>query len=158
MATTTLVQKRGRLASLHGNRLGISDDNSLWTGVGPHRVVTMPAVDVVITVGAEITNARALTIQLKDSTGKNIAYKEMVQLHVFNAQDPTGYSAGGSTGLAIGANGFLGTLVAKQIFTAWTDATGLLTLTYTDTGTAAGALGVRLPNGNTFVSDPITNA
>jgi hypothetical protein len=158
MATVTLVQKRGRLVSLHGGRLGIADDNSLWAGPSPSRHVTMPAVDVVITVGAEVTNVRALTIQLRDSTGRNIAYKEQVELHVFNAQDPTAYSGGGSTGIAIGANGFLATVLAKQIFIAWTDATGLLTLTYTDTGTVAGALGVRLPNGNTFVSDPITNA
>ena len=59
---------------------------------------------------------------------------------------------GGSTGIAIGANGAILALVAKKVFKAISSAAGLIGVTWTDTGTETFNLGVRLPNGRVVLS------
>lgn len=120
--------------------------------------ITRPCVDASITVGAENTNVRAITIQLKDANGADIDYVETVQIIVFDSAAMTGFaSTGGSTGLAIGTDGALLALVAKKVFLATSEADGDIDLTWTDTGTESVAVGVRLPNGRVVVTDAFAN-
>jgi hypothetical protein len=136
--------------------LGLTNTNGL---VSNGLQVTSPCVDCSITVGDEATNARAITIQLKDSNGNDIAYREMVELYVFaDANGDAFVTTGGSTGIAIGTDGALLALVAKKAFVAISEADGDIDLTWTDTGTEAAYLAVRLPTGRLVFSSALTNA
>ena len=142
--------------SLHGRRLGIGLENQL---VSNGIEITRPCVDASITVGAESTNVRAITIQLKDARGNDIDYVEEVDLVLFLSADRLAYVVtGGTTGIAIGTDGALQTILAKKVFRATSEADGDIDLTWTDTGTEAAYLGVRLPNGRWVMSDALTNA
>lgn len=144
------------LTSIHGRKLGLTNTNAL---VSNGLQVTPPCVDCSITVGAEASDARAITIQLKDSNGKDIAYREMVELYVFaDANGDAFATTGGSTGIAIGTDGALLALVAKKAFVAISEADGDIDLTWTDTGTEAAYLAVRLPTGRLVFSSALTNA
>jgi hypothetical protein len=142
--------------SLHGRRLGIVPAGNLAAnGIN----ITQPCVDATITVGAENTNVRAITIQLKDANGKDITYQEIVDIFVVGAANLNAIiGTGGSTGIAIGTDGaILETRVAKKVFTVASEADGDIDLTWTDTGTEAAFLAVRLPNGRVVFSSALTN-
>ena len=66
-------------------------------------------------------------------------------------------TTGGSTGIAIGTDGALLPVVAKKLFWAISEADGDIDLTWTDTGTEAAYLAVRLPNGKMVISSALTN-
>lgn len=142
--------------SIHGRRLGIGNKDQLVSrGID----ITRPCVDASITVGAEVGDARAITIQLKDAQGNDIDYVETVEIIMFlNAARTAFVVTGGSTGIAIGTDGALLTVVAKKYFLATSEADGDIDLTWTDTGTEAAFLGVRLPNGRIVMSSALTNA
>ncbi|API59530.1 hypothetical protein BSL82_09575 [Tardibacter chloracetimidivorans] len=142
--------------SLHGRRLGIENAGNLSAnGIQ----VSSPCVDATITVGAENADVRAITIQLKDANGDDINYVEEVELVLFLNAERTAYVVtGGSTGIAIGTDGALSTIVAKKVFRATSEADGDIDLTWTDTGTEVAYLGVKLPNGRYVMSDALTNA
>lgn len=144
------------LTSLHGRKLGLAKDNSL---VSNSIQVSAPAVDATITVGDEVTNARAITIQLKDSSGNDIVSRQMVGIVVLaDANGDAFATTGGSTGIAIGTDGALLAVVAKKYFIAISEDDGDIDLTWTDTGTEAAYLGVILPSGRMIISDALTNA
>jgi hypothetical protein len=144
------------VTSLHGRRMGIGEQNNL---VSNDIQVTSPCVDATITVGAENTDVRAITIQLKDALGRDIDYVAEVELVLFLDAARTAYVVtGGSTGLAIGTDGALSTIVAKKVFRATSEADGDIDLTWTDTGTEAAYLGVKLPSGRYVMSSALTNA
>ena len=146
----------GAFTSLHGRRMGLADTGNL---VGNGLNVTQPCVDASITVGAENTNVRAITIQLKDANGKDIAYRETVMAYVFaDANGDAFVATGGSTGIAIGTDGALLALVAKKAFILVSEADGDIDLTWTDTGTEAAYLALRLPGGRMVFSSALTNA
>lgn len=115
--------------------------------------------DASISVGAENTNVRAITIQLKKGDGTDIAARQVV--HVFVLADANGdaiVTTGGSTGIAIGTDGaILATLVAKKAFIVVSEADGDIDLTWTDTGTEVAYLGVLLPNGKLVISSSLAN-
>lgn len=112
-----------------------------------------------ITVGAENANVRAITIQLTDGQGNDIASRQMVRIVVLaDANGDAFVTTGGSTGIAIGTDGALLALVAKKAFLVISEADGDIDLTWTDTGTEAAYLGVILPNGKMVISDAMTNA
>ncbi len=120
---------------------------------------TEDAVDATISVGVEAADARAITIQLKDAAGNNMDSVSYVELILFlDAAGTTFVVTGGSTGIAQGASGKILALVAKKFFAGLTTAAGLMALTWTDTGTEAAFLGVRLPNGRIIMSTALTNA
>lgn len=144
------------LTSIHGRKLGLTNTNAL---VSNGLQVTSPCVDCSITVGAEAGDARAITIQLKDANGNDIAYREMVDLYLFADADGAAFvTTGGSTGIAIGTDGALLAVVAKKAFVAISEADGDIDLTWTDTGTEAAYLAVRLPTGRLVFSSALTNA
>lgn len=117
------------------------------------------AVDATIVVGAEAGDARAITITLKDAAGNAIDYVEQFEIILFlNAGATAFVVTGGSTGIAIGASGAILPLVAKKVWKAISTIAGVLALTWTDTGTEAAFLGVRLPNGKLVMSTALTNA
>ena len=126
--------------------------------------ITRPAVTASITVSAEgatTANTRDIVVTLLDSEGVAITAVEEVELHMFLNADRTAYVVtGGSTGLSLGAagDGAVLALVAKKVFVATTEATGILDLDWLDTGTEAAFLGVKLPNGNYVMSSALTNA
>lgn len=111
-----------------------------------------------IAVGAENTNVRAVTIQLQDGQGNDIAHRAAVKIAVFADANADAFVAtGGSTGIAIGTDGALLPIVAKKLFMAVSEADGDIDLTWTDTGTEAAYLGVILPNGRIVMSAALTN-
>lgn len=112
-----------------------------------------------IVVGAESSNARAITVQLTDSAGADLAVRGVVLIAVLlDANGDAFVVTGGSTGIAIGTDGALHTITAKKLFLAISEADGDIDLTWTDTGTEAAYLGVILPNGRIVISDALTNA
>jgi hypothetical protein len=145
-----------QLTSVRGRRLGLGNANQL---ISNGIEISRPCVDATITVGDESANVRAITIQLKDADGKDINYVEEVDIVVFLNAARTAYVVtGGSTGIAIGTDGALQTIVAKKVFRATSEVDGDIDLTWTDTGTEAAFLGVRLPNGRYVMSSALTNA
>lgn len=141
--------------SIEGRKLGQSPEGNL---VANGIEITREAVDAVITIGAENANVRAISVQLKDANAKNIAYAEQFEIVMFaNAAGTDFVATGGSTGVAQGAKGKILAQVAKKLFRAISDTTGLLEVTYTDTGTDVGFFGVRLPSGRVIVGGAVTN-
>jgi len=122
--------------------------------------VTSPCVDAVVTVGDESTNVRAITIQLKDANGADIDYVESFEMGVFTDATRTAFATtGGSTGIAIGTDGALLALVAKKYFVCTSESDGDWDGTYTDTGTEACFVGIKLPTGRWVMgSQALTNA
>jgi hypothetical protein len=121
--------------------------------------ITQPCVDASITVGAEAANVRAITIQLKDATGADIAYAETVEILMYaDAARAAFVTTGGSTGIEIGTDGALLDVVAKKYFIATSETDGDIDLTWTDTGTEAAYLALRLPSGRIIMSDALTNS
>lgn len=115
--------------------------------------------DASIVVGAEDTNVRAITIQLKKADGTDIAIRQSVQIAVLaDANGDAFVTTGGSTGIAIGTDGALLPIVAKKLFAAISEADGDIDLTWTDTGTEAAYLAVILPTGKMIISAALTNA
>lgn len=112
-----------------------------------------------IVVGAENANVRAITIQLKDGQGNDLAVRSAVKIAVLaDANGDAFVATGGSTGIAIGADGALLPIVAKKLFLAISEADGDIDLTWTDTGTEAAYLAVILPSGKLVISAALTNA
>lgn len=141
---------------MKGRKFGLGRKNELLVN---GKELTSPCVDASITVGDESSDARAITIQLKDANGNDIDYVEEVELILFlNAAGTAYVVTGGSTGIAIGTDGALSTIVAKKRFYATSEADGDIDLTWTDTGTEVAYLGVKLPNGRIVMSDALTNA
>ena len=139
------------LYSIKDRLLQLTAKNAL---VSNELQVTSPCVDATVTVGNEVANVRAITIQLKDSLGKDIDYVESVEIGVFLSNDRLAYVVtGGSTGIAIGTDGALLPLVAKKYFVATSEADGDIDLTYTDTGTDVAFIGVKLPTGRWVMGD-----
>lgn len=143
------------LKSIIGRRLGIGPYNQLVSrGID----ISPKCVDATVTVAAQVGDARAITIQLKDALGNDIDYVEEVEIGVFTTAARIAYAAtGGSTGLAIGTDGALLALVAKKRFVATSEADGDIDLTWTDTADEAAFIGVKLPTGR-YVMANITNA
>lgn len=147
--------------SIKGRRLGVGVDGNVVSGAsGSDLAVTQPCVNATITVGAESTNVRAITIQLKDANGNDISYAEIVTVYVFSDTTKQALATtGGSTGIAIGTDGtILETRVAKKIFEVISEADGDIDLTWTDTATESVVLGVKLPNGRVVLTDAFANA
>ena len=111
-----------------------------------------------IVVGAEVTNVRAITVQLTDAAGADIASRQAVQVAVLaDANGDAFVTTGGSTGIAIGTDGALLAVVAKKLFLAISEADGDIDLTWTDTGTEAAYLAIILPSGKMVISAALTN-
>ena len=141
--------------SVKGRRLQIGNQNQLKSN---EIEITRPCVDATITVGAEAANVRIITIQLKDADGDDIDYVETVEVILFlNAAQTAFVVTGGSTGIEAGTDGALLAVVAKKYFLATCESDGDIDLTWTDTGTEAAFLGLRLPNGRIIMSDALTN-
>lgn len=145
--------------SIHGRKFGLGEFNELLSnGIQ----ISQPCVDATVTVSAEgatVSNQRDITITLKDARGNAINYAEMVDLIVFSSSAMTDFTAtGGSTGIAAGASGKILALVAKKLFRAISTTAGVISVIYTDTGTDAAYLGVRLPNGRIVAGGLLTNA
>ena len=144
------------LSGFRAKYVGFNDRGALTNRT---KQMTAPAVDATITVGAESTNARAITIQLLDAWGRALNYREHIDITMLLDSSGADFrTVGGSTGLAQGADGKLLAIVAKKRFVGITDPTGKITAVYTDTGTEVGYIGIRLPTGRVIVSDPVTNA
>lgn len=145
------------LKSIYGRLLGVASTGQLVSnGID----ISRPCVDATITVGAEVTNVRAITIQLLDANGADIDYVETVDLYVFADATRTAIATtGGSTGIEIDTDGaILDTVLAKLHFVLSSEADGDIDLTWTDIGTESVALGVRLPNGRFVMTAAFANA
>src|SRR5579862_1153688 len=111
--------------------------------------------DAVISVGA--LQATGITIQFNHPDGSAIATPQDFDLYVVTV-DSGGLingmaTTGGSTGIAIGANGFIAaTVVAKKWFKCFTDKNGVFKASWTDNASEVCSLAVRLPSGRLVVS------
>lgn len=147
-------QVDGRL-SLHGRQLMVAEAGNLVSFGNP---ISKPCVNATVAIGAEAGDARTITIQLLDAEGRDLDHVEFFDMMVMSNAEGTAFSGGGSTGVAIGTDGALLALVAKQVFRCTCEADGDWDGTYTDTGTTASYLHIRLPNGRVIVSAAMTNA
>lgn len=144
------------IVSIHGRKLGIHARKSNLISKGVN--LTQPCADATITVSAETTNVRTITIQLKDANGNDIDYVETFELIVFTDATMTAFATtGGSTGVAVGTDGALLAVVAKKYFICTSESDGDWDGTWTDTGTEQVAIGVRLPTGRVVVSSAFAN-
>ena len=142
--------------SLYGRAFGLDTRKFNFQSHGVD--ITQPCADASIVVGAEAANVRNITIQLKDLTGVDIDYAEEVDLILYLDAAKAAYVVtGGSTGIAIGTDGALQTIVAKKVFRATSETDGDIDLTWTDTGTEVAFLGVKLPSGRIVMSTALTN-
>ena len=114
--------------------------------------------DASIAVGAESTNVRAITIQLKDGDGNDMARRTPVLAALLLDANGDAFAAtGGSTGIEIGTDGALLAFVAKKLFLLISEADGDIDLTWTDIGTEAAYLALVMPNGRMVISAALTN-
>lgn len=145
------------LRSIAGRQFGMGFAKEL---ISNGKQITRPCVDATVTVSDESANVRTITIQLLDADGKDIDYAEEVEIALFLTNDRLAYVAtGGSTGIAIGTDGSLLALVAKKRWVATSEVDGDIDLTWTDTGTEAAFIGVKLPSGGWVMgSQALTNA
>ena len=145
--------------SILGRSVGVGAYGNL-AAAGGDIDITAPCADATVTVGDEATNVRAITIQLKDAKGNDINYSETVEIILWaDAAKAAFVATGGSTGIAIGTDGALLAVVAKKYFLAQSETDGDIDLTWTDTGTEAAYIGVRLPTGRIVMgSQALTNA
>lgn len=130
-----------------------------WTGKGAITLeeipVTSPHADAVINVGAN--QAAGVSIQFNYVDGTPIVVPQDFDLYVVSV-DAGGLingmaTTGGSTGIAIGANGFIAaTVVSKKVFKCFTDKNGLFKATWTDNASEVAYLAARLPSGRLVVS------
>lgn len=152
------TQPRG-LKSIIGKRLGLGAYGHL---VANGIEVTPKAVDATISISAEgatVANQRNISITLKDANGNAVDEATVFEIVVFSSSAMTDFVAtGGSTGIAAGASGKVQAIVAKKLFRAITTTAGVCEVIYTDTGSDAGYLAVRLPNGRVVAGGVITNA
>ena len=142
------------LTSVKGRKLSVAPNANL---TGMDKRITHPCVDATITIGAEATNVRAITIQLLDAYGNDVAEVTPFEIHVFSTAAGIAYATGGSTGVAIGTDGAALAIVAKLIFACTSETDGDWDGTWTDTGTESVAIAVKLPNGNMVISDAFAN-
>lgn len=154
--------KRVPYTSIRGNDLGIGSRGEMAARGSAIYQVTRPAVTATITISAEaatVANQRDISITLKDADGNAIDYAETFEIVLFSSSAMTDFVAtGGSTGIAAGAAGKILAVVAKKLFRAITNTSGLCSVIYTDTGSDAGYLAVRLPSGQIIAGGLITNA
>ncbi|MDB5733228.1 MAG: hypothetical protein JWQ03_3123 [Variovorax sp.] len=136
-----------------------SRTNKLVVGSGDIFENNGAVADASITVSAESTNVRTIAIQLKKADGTDIAVRQAVHLALLLDANGDAFAAtGGSTGIAIGADGALLPIVAKKMWLAISEADGDIDLTWTDTGTEVAYLAVILPSGKMIISAALTNA
>lgn len=110
------------------------------------------------TIGDEASNARAITVQLTDAAGNDLASVQSVLMGVFSTATGTAFATtGGTTGIAIGTDGALQALVAKKLFLLTCESNGDIDLTWTDTDVESVYLGILLPNGTLAMSEEILN-
>lgn len=151
---------RPNYKSILGRFLGVGKHGQMVTNTDGVNIrnLTDAVAYADITIGAEITNARAISIQLKNHHGENIDYAATFEIVMFSSAAMTDFVAtGGTTGVAAGASGKLQAIVAKKLFRAISTVAGLWAGTYTDTGTDPGYLAVRLPNGTIVPGGLVTN-
>lgn len=142
---------------IFGRLLGIGFKGQL---VSHDKDITPICADASIVVGDESANVRNITIQLKDVMGNDMETPVPVEVFVFlDAAGLNQAATGGSTGIEAGTDGeLLTTHTAKKHFTFISEADGDLDLTWTDTGTEAAYLGLKLPTGRIIISTALTNA
>ena len=150
--------------SIKGSQLGLDKYGALAAiaGLFGQKRVSDPIAHAVITISAEgatVANQRDITIQLYDFRGKAINYAATFEIVLFSSSAMTDFVAtGGTTGVQAGVSGKLLAVVAKKLFRAISTTAGLWVGSYLDTGTDAGYLAVRLPNGQIIGGGLITNS
>ena len=127
------------------------EDGSIFDNAGA-------AAGATFTIGDEASNARAITVQLTDAAGADVASVQPVMLGVFANSAGTAFATtGGTTGIAIGTDGALLAMVAKKLFIATCEADGDIDLTWTDTDVESVYLGVLVAGGTWAMSEEILN-
>lgn len=148
------------LRSIAGRQFGLGFQKELLSN---GKQISRPAVDATVTVsdeGATTANVRDITIQLLDADGKDIDYIELVEILIVDSADLTTLAAPSpSTGLATDGDGALMQVVQHNLYLASSETDGDIALKWTDTGTAAAFIHVRLPSGAWVSgSQALTNA
>lgn len=138
--------------SIHGRRLGLGASGEL---ISNEKRITSPALGVTIAVATASTSPRPITLQVTDTDGNALAEITRIGISIYTTAAMTAYSTGASTGLAASV-GLLDTVTASAEFVGTTNSSGAMTLSWTDTGTAACIIVVTLPNG-CFVVAPVVN-
>lgn len=109
-----------------------------------------------ITVGADAGTTVAVTVQLTDGNGDDLAIRGAVFAYL--SDDANGDSVAGTAPdtVAIAADGVAIPLVAGKCFLLISEADGDISITVTEDGADTWYLVIVLPNGKLVVSDAIT--
>jgi hypothetical protein len=112
-----------------------------------------------IAVGAEAANAIAVTITLKTPHRRAMPGARRVRVWLSGSATTGAHVATAPTGgVAATTGSIIYSPVANKELVALTNATGVLVLTLTDTGTPTFYVWVEFPDGSTKVSGPVTFA
>lgn len=111
------------------------------------------------TIGAEISNARTVAIQLTDGNGSALSRSGFVQAYLSNHPDGSSIATAGTpAGLAAGTNGLFQQLTANLAGFCTSEADGTIDLVITNTGIGSVYLVIVLPSGKLVVSGVIAFA
>lgn len=117
------------------------------------------AMAATIVVGADAGTTVAITIQLTDAEGADLAQVGVVDWYL--SDDAAGLSVAAtapSGGIAIGTDGALIETVADKAGSMISEADGDIDLVVTEAGAATWYLVLRMPTGGLVISDAITFA
>ena len=124
-----------------------------------NKAVELMAMAATIVVGADAGTTVAITIQLTDAEGADLAQVGVVDWYL--SDDAAGLSVAAtapSGGIAIGTDGALIETVADKAGSMISEADGDIDLVVTEAGAATWYLVLRMPTGGLVISDAITFA
>lgn len=120
----------------------------------------LPTDNTTVVAGSEDTNVVNVVITLKNAADAAIGSAKIVHAYLSDASTGVGVAATAPNGgVAIGTEGkLLCETVADKVFILESNASGVVDIDVTDSGTATFYLVVLLPNGTKVVSNAITTA
>jgi len=114
--------------------------------------------DATITVGSEAADSIAVTIQLEDAAGEDLAASAALFAYISDNADGSTVASTAPDTIAIGTDGLLIELVSKKAFMLVSEADGDIDLAIGENGADTWYLALVMPNGSLVISDAITFA
>ncbi len=131
--------------------------DGITASVAELNALTNAPLGATITVGADAGTTVAITIQLTDADGNDLATR--ATLYAFLSDDANGDSIAGTApdgGVAAGSDGFIDVITTGKSFYISSEADGDIDLVVTESGADVWYLVIVFPNGLRTVSDAIT--
>jgi len=135
----------------------VSKTSAIIASVAEIGVLIGAPMDATIVVGADAGTTVAVTIQLKDADGDDLAVRGSVFAYLSDDANGDSLIATDVSGtVAIGTDGLAIPLIAKKSFRLTSESDGDIDLVITEAGAKTCYLVLVMPNGKLIVSDAIT--